>query len=128
MIYIADGPSDVPVFSVVRNGGGKAFAVYTPDRRSEFEQNDMLLETGRIDAYGPCLYTPQSPTSIWLRMHVRKICERILKETNYAVENRLGSVPRHLHNPAVSQKSDNFSPETGELDFGDADFSGNASR
>ncbi len=128
MIYIADGPSDVPVFSVVRKGGGKAFAVYTQGNEDEFAQNDMLLETGRIDAYGPCLYTPQSPTSIWLRMHVRKICERILKETNYAVENRLGSVPRHLHNPAVSQKSDNFSPETGELDFGDADFSGNASR
>ena len=96
MIYIADGPSDVPVFSVVRKGGGKAFAVYTQGNEDEFAQNDMLLETGRIDAYGPCLYTPQSPTSIWLRMHVRKICERIIRETEALVENKLGRAPKHL--------------------------------
>jgi hypothetical protein len=28
MIYIADGPSDVPAFSVVKNNGGKTFAIY----------------------------------------------------------------------------------------------------
>ena len=43
MIYIADGPSDVPSFSVVKNGGGRAYAVYNPDKQAEFEQNDRLL-------------------------------------------------------------------------------------
>jgi len=121
MIYIADGPSDVPVFSVVRKGGGKAFAVYSPNSEAEFAQNDMLLETDRIDSYGPCVYTRESPTSIWLKMHVRKICERILKDTNYAVENRLGKVPHHLHKP--KSNGDAFSPESqpinGELDLGE---------
>ena len=28
MIYIADGPSDVPSFSVVKKNGGKTYAVY----------------------------------------------------------------------------------------------------
>ena len=40
MIYIADGPSDVPSFSVVKNGGGRAYAVYNPDKPAEFAQND----------------------------------------------------------------------------------------
>lgn len=96
MIYAADGPSDVPVFSVVRKGGGKAFAVYDPARDAELEQNDTLLANGRIDAYGPRVYTPESQTSKWMKMHVRKICERIIRETEALVENKLGRAPKHL--------------------------------
>ena len=52
MIYVADGPSDVPSFSVVKGGGGRAYAVYNPDEAAEFAQNDRLRQTGRIDHYG----------------------------------------------------------------------------
>lgn len=97
MIYVADGPSDIPVFSVVKNNGGKAYAVYSPKCQAEFEQNDMLLESGRIDAYGPCVYTPESPTYIWLKMHVEKICKRIAADKSRAVCERVGKAPRHLH-------------------------------
>lgn len=99
MIYVADGPSDVPVFSVVRKGGGRAYAVYTPDSEAEFAQNDSLLENGRIDAYGPNVYTETSPTAVWLKMHVRKICDRMVKDVDSAVETRLGKAPTHVHNP-----------------------------
>ncbi len=109
MIYIADGPSDVPVFSVVRKGGGKAFAVYSKGSRPEFAQNDMLLETDRIDAYGPNDYTGESSTAIWLKMHVEKICDRIISEIDEALESRLGKVPHHIHNP---KSKDDFPPET----------------
>lgn len=97
MIYIADGPSDVPVFSVVRKGGGKAFAVYSPDNEEEFEQNDNLLQTERIDAYGPNVYTADSPTCTWLKMHMRKICSRLVRDYENSVENNLGKAPRHIH-------------------------------
>ena len=97
MIYIADGPSDIPVFSVVRKSGGKTFAVYSPSNELEFEQNDSLLANGRIDSYGPNVYTPESSTSIWLKMHVKKICDRIVKEHTDAVENKIGKAPTHLH-------------------------------
>ena len=99
MIYIADGPSDVPVFSIIKKNGGKAFAVYSPSNRAEFEQNDMLLASGRIDSYGPNDYTPASPTSIWIKMHIEKICERIVKDNSNAIDTRLGKAPQHLHNP-----------------------------
>ncbi len=108
MIYIADGPSDVPVFSVVRKGGGKTFAVYSEGSEAEFAQNDMLLENGRIDAYGPNKYTLETSTAVWLQMHVKKICERIIREIDEAVETRLGKAPRHIHNP---KPGDNFPPE-----------------
>ncbi len=97
MIYIADGPSDIPVFSVVRKSGGKTFAVYSPSNELEFEQNDFLLSNGRIDSYGPNVYTPESSTSIWLKMHIKKICDRIVKEHSDALENKVGRTPTHLH-------------------------------
>ena len=36
MIYIADGPSDIPSFSVVKGGGGRTYGVYNPDHSGEF--------------------------------------------------------------------------------------------
>lgn len=96
MIYIADGPSDVPVFSVVKTHGGKTFAVYNRDSEEEFAQNDGLLQSGRIHAYGPADYTSSSPTSMWLKMHLHKICQRILKERHYTLEERLFHAPRHF--------------------------------
>lgn len=97
MIYIADGPSDVPVFSVVRKGGGKAFAVYDPSNPAEFRQNDLMLQTGRIHAYGPANYTPASSTHMWMRMHVQEICERVVREGELYLARRVSGPPRHLH-------------------------------
>ncbi len=111
MIYIADGPSDVPVFSVVRKSGGKAFAVYSPKSEAEFEQNDFLLSSGRIDSYGPNVYTPDSPTSLWLKMHVKKICDRIVKDQAEALETKVGKAPTHLHD----FKKDKETPPEKEL-------------
>jgi hypothetical protein len=97
IIYIADGPSDVPSFSVVKKGGGKTYAVYNPAVRAEFEQNDRLRHTGRIDHYGPADYTSGSATSNWLHLQVDKICERIVADREAAVASRVTRPPRHLN-------------------------------
>jgi len=99
MIYVADGPSDVPVFSVVRRHGGKTFAVYDPDRESEFLQNDQLQQDGRVDSYGPADYTETSQTARWLKMQVRRICDRLASEGEAALAMRVKKPPRHLHGP-----------------------------
>jgi hypothetical protein len=97
MIYIADGPSDVPSFSVVKKGGGKTYAVYNPAVRAEFEQNDRLRQTERIDHYGPADYTPASPTTNWLHLHIEKICDRIVADREAALASRVSRPPRHLN-------------------------------
>ena len=99
MIYVADGPSDVPVFSVVRRNGGQTYAVYDPANPAEFAQNDSLLQTGRIHAYGPADYRAETSTAQWLKMHVLAICERIVREREGAVSARVTKPPRHLHSP-----------------------------
>ena len=97
MIYIADGPSDVPSFSVVKNGGGKTYAVYNPAVRAEFEQNDRLRQSGRIDHYGPADYTENSPTTNWLHLQIEKMCDRIVTDREAAVASRMSRPPRHLN-------------------------------
>ncbi|MGF1484969.1 MAG: haloacid dehalogenase-like hydrolase [Opitutales bacterium] len=97
MIYVADGPSDVPVFSVVRRFGGKAYAVYDPDSPEEFAQNDRLLQSGRIHAYGPADYREQSSTALWLGMHIDQICARIVADREAVLARSLVGPPRHLH-------------------------------
>jgi hypothetical protein len=96
MIYIADGPSDVPSFSVVKGGGGRAYAVYNPDKPEEFAQNDRLLQSGRIHGYGPADYRTTSSTTQWLRMHIHQICDRIVADRETAVSEKATRPPRHL--------------------------------
>jgi hypothetical protein len=97
MIYIADGPSDVPSFSVVKGGGGRAYAVYNPANPAEFAQNDRLLQSGRIHGYGPADYTEKSSTAQWLRMHLHQICDRIVVDREAAVAMKASRPPRHLN-------------------------------
>jgi len=96
MIYIADGPSDIPSFSVVKSGGGKAYAVYNPDSTAEFEQNDRLRQVGRIDHYGPADYSEKSQTTKWLRLQIHKMCDRIVADREAAVAQRVSRPPKHL--------------------------------
>src|SRR5580658_7708511 len=99
MLYIADGPSDIPSFSVVKKGGGMAYAVYNPARADEFAQNDRVRQVGRIDHYGPADYTEGSSTAQWLRLHIQKICDRIVTYREAAVAQRVSRPPRHLNLP-----------------------------
>jgi hypothetical protein len=104
MIYIADGPSDVPSFSVVKKGGGKTYAVYNPAVHAEFEQNDRLRQTGRIDHYGPADYTENSATANWLHLQIEKICDRIVTDREAAMASRMPHPPRHL-NPSPEEET-----------------------
>lgn len=96
MIYVADGPSDIPSFSVVRKHGGLAYAVFQPESETQFAQVDGLLQAMRVDAYGPADYTPHSQTAMWLRIHVKKIANRILAERESALNRRRAGSPSHL--------------------------------
>lgn len=113
MIYVADGPSDVPCFAVVRKGGGKTFAVYNPESEAEFAQNDRLCEDGRVHNFGPADYRPGTQTTRWLRLQVEKICDRIVDEQEAVLAHRVKQPPRHLHrNDEVLPHDDTSAEDT----------------
>lgn len=95
MIYVADGPSDIPSFSVVRKHGGLALAVYDPKRQDRFEQAVALLNTGRVDMYGAADYREESETVRWLKLHIRKIAGRMVEERTRATDARVRKGPQH---------------------------------
>lgn len=97
MIYIADGPSDVPVFSVINKMGGKTYGVYGPGKDKEFKQVNQLQQQGRVNSFGPADYTRGSQTHMWLSNAVREIAERVCSDRERALGEKVGLAPRHLN-------------------------------
>jgi hypothetical protein len=96
MIYIADGPSDVPVFSIVNRFGGRTFAVYRPGSTEEFSQVNNLQKQGRVQSYGEANYTEGSQTSMWIKNAISEIAELIVENRGRALGDKIGQPPKHL--------------------------------
>ncbi len=97
MIYIADGPSDVPVFSVVKKNGGIAYAVYNEDSEAEFRQNDVLSQVGRVNGYGPNDFRENKFSPRWLRKRIDDMIGNIAREQEFLLQSKVSKPPRHLH-------------------------------
>ena len=96
MIYIADGPSDIPVFSIVNRFGGRTFAVYQPGSKEEFSQVNNLQKQGRVQSYGEANYTEGSQTAMWLKNAISEIAELIVTNRQRALGDKIGKPPKHL--------------------------------
>ncbi|MEM7293447.1 MAG: HAD family hydrolase [Pseudomonadota bacterium] len=96
MIYLADGPSDVPVFSLLNRNGGHTFGVYRAEDKREYRQIHELQQQGRVQGIGPADYRSGSQTSLWLGTAIEKIGNRIVTERERALGESVGAPPRHL--------------------------------
>jgi len=96
MIYIADGPSDIPSFSVVRQHGGLAYAVYPRGSPKRFAQVNQLLETGRVNGIGPADYREDDQTDMWLQLQVKTLAWRIVDDREHDLQAKVGRAPSHL--------------------------------
>ena len=94
MIYIADGPSDVPSFSVVNRMGGKTFGVYAPGR-ANYENAATLEEQGRVNSIAEADYTDGSAADLWLSRAVHKIADEIVTNRERAMQ-AYGGAPGHV--------------------------------
>ncbi len=97
MVYIADGPSDVPVFSVVKSNGGRTYGVYNAEHEQEFKQVKNLQLDSRVDGMGPADYTKGSSTYMWLKDEISRIADRIIKDREILLGNKVGAAPKHLN-------------------------------
>jgi hypothetical protein len=80
MIYVADGPSDVPVFSVIQQYGGRSLGVYQTGERSNYEGVKQLEDDARVNSIAPADFRDGQPAYLWLTTTVRQIATRICDE------------------------------------------------
>lgn len=95
MIYIADGPSDVPAFSLVKKFGGSTFAIYPKGDERAFKQVEQLREENRIDMFAEADYTEGSTAYMWIVNKIKEYANRIIQvERNRRAV--IGESPKHL--------------------------------
>jgi len=97
MVYIADGPSDVPAFSILNNNGGSTFAVYPKGDVKGFKQVDALRRDGRVQMFGEADYSPATQSWMWLTEKARAIADQIVATKQAAIKNSAGAPPTHLN-------------------------------
>lgn len=96
MIYIADGPSDIPAFSVVKQNGGATFAVYERGNMRAMEQVEKMRSDKRVDMYAEADYSEGTLAHMWITGKIRSIAETIKNKEKEKQRSAAGDVPRHL--------------------------------
>lgn len=96
MIYIADGPSDVPAFSTLNKSGGATFAIYPHNDVKAFHQVEQLRKDGRINMYAEADYSEGTTAYIWITEKIKEIAERIRSEEKAKLQATISATPKHL--------------------------------
>jgi hypothetical protein len=95
MIYIADGPSDVPCFSIVNERGGKTFGVYTTEPRNNFRNVRELQEQGRIQGMAEADFGEGKAAYLWLMDSLEQIADGIVESRSKAFAD-IPQPPGHI--------------------------------
>lgn len=96
MIYIADGPSDIPAFSVVNRFGGATFAVYPKENQAAFDQVERLREDGRINMYAEADFRKGTTAYMWVTHKIKKLADKMYDMEKSKINSSVSFVPRHL--------------------------------
>lgn len=97
MVYVADGPSDVPAFSVVNKNKGATFAIYPKGDMKALKQVEQLRADDRINMYAEADYSEGTTAYMWLNNKITEFADRIVSEerTKLAKYTAVES-PKHL--------------------------------
>jgi hypothetical protein len=98
MIYIGDGPTDVPCFTVMKKNGGEAIAVYNPDdpQRAGFKKCYQLsTHADRVKHIAPADYRPNTHLRMLLEQMVSEIADRIVEQRKFAIETGTVRAPKY---------------------------------
>ena len=97
MIYIADGPSDIPAFSLVNKNGGSTFAIYPAKDKNAFRQVEQMRQDGRIQMYAEADYSEGTTAYMWICNTIERYAQRMYLEEKGNLEQSVSNSPRHLN-------------------------------
>ena len=84
MVYIADGPSDVPCFSILNQNGGKTLGVYTLEPVDNHRRVKQLQEQGRIQGMAEADFRPGKAAYLWLMDSIEQVGYEIIESRRQA--------------------------------------------
>jgi len=93
MIYIGDGPTDVPCLAMMKHRNGKGIAVYGPKEKS-FKQAFQLQQDERVLAFAPADYSSGSHLSNILESVVREMADKIVLRRETELVGRIRQAPQ----------------------------------
>lgn len=91
MVYVADGPSDIPAFSVVNRSGGATFAVYPRGDARAIKQVEKMRREGRVNMFAEADYSEQSTACMWLCGKIQEFADRIREEERGKIQKYTAS-------------------------------------
>ena len=96
MIYIADGPSDVPAFSLIGQNGGSTFAVYPKGNMEAMKQVEQMRQDGRVDMFAEADYREGTTACMWITNKILELADRIRTREKEKVISSATPAPHHL--------------------------------
>ena len=96
MIYIADGPSDVPAFSLIGQNGGSTFAVYPKGNMEAMKQVEQMRQDGRVDMFAEADYREGTTACMWIANKILELADRIRTREKEKVISSATPAPHHL--------------------------------
>ena len=82
MIFVGDGYTDIPCFSLIRKNQGYAIGVYDPDDRARWGRAWGFIEDGRVSNLVPADYGKNSALTNSLTMAIDSMARRIALRRN----------------------------------------------
>ena len=98
MVYVGDGPTDIPCFNVIRKQGGQALAVYNPHdpTRGAFRKcYQLCAHTDRVRLIAPADFRAGSHLRLLLDEIVSEIVTRIKAKRQAAMDIGTVRAPGH---------------------------------
>lgn len=97
MVYVADGPSDIPAFSVINKNGGATFAVYPAGDMKAMQQVERMRKDGRINMFAEADFSDNKTAGMWLCNKISEFAEKIREEEKNKLRQYTSiKPPQHL--------------------------------
>jgi hypothetical protein len=77
MVFVGDGYTDIPCFSLIRRAGGFAFGVWDPRHRDKRSRAWGFIEEGRVSNLNQARYDENAELYQWLEEAVTSLAHRI---------------------------------------------------